>query len=142
MGETIVDDEATAGFPAHGMAEEEENDPATPDEAALLIYTTFPSLDDAKKTGRFLVEGRLAACVNIFPQITAIYMWDGKPEEGSEVAMLVKTTAGRRGQVLREIKRLHPYSVPARLVLPVAGGGADFLAWIAGQCSAAMPGAE
>jgi periplasmic divalent cation tolerance protein len=135
----FMDDEAMANTPSMAQGEGRQIDPASPEAAALLIYTTFPSLDDAKQTGRFLVENRLAACVNILPQITSIYMWDGKLQEDGETAMLVKTTAGRRHQVVDEIKRLHPYTVPARLVLPIAGGGTDFLAWIAAQCAIEAP---
>jgi uncharacterized protein involved in tolerance to divalent cations len=35
---------------------------------------------------------------------------------------------------MQRIKQLHPYSIPARLVLPVVGGGDDFLTWISQQC--------
>lgn len=104
------------------------------DMTAILIYTTFPSESEAKKLGRALVEGGLAACVNIFPQMIAIFSWQGKVEEAGEAAMIVKTVKARAGDVLAEIKRLHPYAVPARLVLPLAGGGEDFLQWIAEQC--------
>ena len=104
------------------------------DNAAVLVYTTFPSQEDAKRVGRALVEARLAACVNIFPQMTAIYRWEGKLQEDGETAMIVKTTGECADKALQEIKRLHPYSVPARLVLPVVGGGSDFLAWISEQC--------
>ena len=107
------------------------------DNAAVLVYTTFPSQEDAKRIGRALLEARLAACVNIFPQMTAIYIWEGKIEEDGETAMIVKTTGERSAEVLQEIKRMHPYSVPARLVLPVVGGGGDFLAWICDQCGQA-----
>lgn len=110
------------------------------DTDAALIYTTFPSQDEAKKVGRALVESAVAACVNIFPQMTAIYVWEGKVEENSETAMIVKTTAARSPEVLAEVKRLHPYSVPARLVLPVIGGGEDFLNWIATQCGTPLQG--
>lgn len=112
--------------------------PRTPhDNAAVLIYTTFPSEHEAKKTGRALVEARLAACVNVFPPMISIFVWEDKVEEAGETAMIVKTTNGRVGQALAEIKRLHPYSLPARLVLPVTGGGEDFLTWIGDQCSPA-----
>ncbi len=107
------------------------------DNAAVLVYTTFPAQEDAKRIGRALVEARLAACVNIFSQMTAIYIWEGKIEEDGETAMIVKTTDERSAEVLQEIKRMHPYSVPARLVLPVVGGGGDFLAWICDQCGQA-----
>jgi periplasmic divalent cation tolerance protein len=67
--------------------------------------------------------------------MTSLYVWEGKLQEDGESAMIIKTTRGRVEEVLAEIKRLHPYSIPARLVVPVAGGGEDFLHWIAGQCS-------
>lgn len=103
------------------------------DISAILIYTTFSSQSEAKKLGRALVESGLAACVNIFPQMLAIFSWQGEVEEADEAAMIVKTMRAREGEVLAEIKRLHPYAVPARLVLPVSGGGEDYLRWIAEQ---------
>jgi periplasmic divalent cation tolerance protein len=102
--------------------------------SAILIYTTFPSESEAKSVGRALVERGLAACVNIFPQMIAIFSWQGEVEEAGEAAMIVKTVQARADDVLAEIKRLHPYAVPARLILPVAGGGEDYLKWIAEQC--------
>jgi periplasmic divalent cation tolerance protein len=107
---------------------------AAHDSAVVLIYTTFPSADEAKNAGRGLVERGLAACVNVFPQMTSIYEWEGQVTEDIEAAMIVKTVAARSAETLREIKRVHPYSVPARLVLPVIGGGGDFLNWIRTQC--------
>lgn len=101
---------------------------------AIMIYTTFPSESEAKNVGRALVERGLAACVNIFPQMIAIFSWQGKVEEAAEAAMFVKTTAERADAVLAEIKRLHSYSVPARVILPIIGGGEDYLDWIAQEC--------
>jgi periplasmic divalent cation tolerance protein len=105
------------------------------DSDAILIYTTFPSSSDAKKAAHVLVRSGLAACVNLIDHMTAIYLWDEEVEEDSEVAVIVKTVRSRSDEVLAEIKRLHPYSTPARMVLPVIGGGEDFLSWIAVQCS-------
>lgn len=98
---------------------------------AIMIYTTFPSESEAKNVGRALVERGLAACVNIFPQMIAIFSWQGKVEEATETAMFVKTRPERADEVLAEIKRLHSYSVPARVILPIIGGGEDYLHWIA-----------
>ena len=43
----------------------------------VVIYATFPSPAEAERIGGALVERGLAACVNIFPQMTAIYIWEG-----------------------------------------------------------------
>ncbi|MGI9382513.1 MAG: divalent-cation tolerance protein CutA [Methyloligellaceae bacterium] len=103
------------------------------DDQPILIYTTFASPDDAKAVGGALVEARLAACVNIFPGMTSIYEWEGAAEEAGECAMLIKSRRGLQAQVLEETTRLHPYDTPALLVIPIDGGGSDYLAWIAAQ---------
>jgi len=99
----------------------------------VLVYSTFPSAEEAERIGGALVDQGLAACVNIFPGMTAIYVWEGKRERGSEAAMLIKTRAALASRVIAEAKKLHPYTNPALLVLPVAGGSEDFMRWIGEQ---------
>ncbi|HEU4475429.1 MAG TPA: divalent-cation tolerance protein CutA [Methyloceanibacter sp.] len=99
----------------------------------VLIYTTFPSLEDAKRVGAALVEARLAACVNMFPGMVSIFEWKGAREEASEVGMIIKTRAGLAEQVMQEVKRLHPYELPALLVLPTEGGSEAYCGWIVSQ---------
>ena len=96
----------------------------------VLIYTTLPSLDDAKRLGEALVAARLAACVNMFPGMISIFEWKGAREEANEVAMIIKTRAGLAEQVMQEVKRLHPYELPALLVLPTGGGSDEYCGWI------------
>jgi periplasmic divalent cation tolerance protein len=98
-----------------------------------LIYTTLPSLDEAKRVGEALVAAGLAACVNMFPGMISIYEWKGAREEANEVAMIVKTRASLVEAVLAETKRLHPYELPALLVLPTEGGSAEYRDWIVSQ---------
>jgi periplasmic divalent cation tolerance protein len=100
------------------------------EERPALVYTTFASLEDAKRVGDALVAARLAACVNIFPGMISIFEWKGAREEASEVAMIVKTRASLTEAVLAETKRLHPYELPALLVLPTEGGSAEYCDWI------------
>lgn len=99
----------------------------------VLIYTTFPSLEDAKRVGEALVAARLAACVNMFPGMISIFEWKGAGEEANEVAMIIKTRAALAGRVMQEAKRLHPYELPALLVLPTEGGSEDYCGWIERQ---------
>jgi periplasmic divalent cation tolerance protein len=103
------------------------------DDRPALIYTTFPSLDDAKRVGEALVAARLAACVNMFPGMISIFEWKGAREQANEVAMIIKTRASLTEQVLKETKRLHPYELPALLVLPTEGGSAEYCGWIVSQ---------
>ena len=41
--------------------------------------------------GRELVKSKLAACVNVIPNLTSIYEWEGKIEEDSECLLMIKT---------------------------------------------------
>jgi periplasmic divalent cation tolerance protein len=59
----------------------------------VLIYATFPTLEEAKRVGSTLVSQRLAACVNVFPGMISIYQWKGAQAEDNEVAMIIKTRA-------------------------------------------------
>jgi periplasmic divalent cation tolerance protein len=103
------------------------------EDRVVLIYTTLPTLDDAKRVGEALVAARLAACVNMFPGMISIFEWKGAREEASEVAMIIKTRAALTDEVLAETKRLHPYELPALLVLPTEGGSAEYCGWIVSE---------
>ena len=109
----------------------------TNEDRPVLIYTTFPGLDEARRVGEALVAARLAACVNMFPGMISIFEWKGAREEAGEVAMIVKTRSALTETVLAEIKRLHPYELPALLVLPTEGGSAEYCGWILSETAGA-----
>ncbi|NIJ40151.1 periplasmic divalent cation tolerance protein [Parvibaculum indicum] len=95
----------------------------------VFIYTTLPDTGTADRIGRQLVESRLAACVNIYPEIRSIYEWQGKVECESEVVAFIKTRADLADRAMDETRKLHPYEVPALLVLPIEGGNEDYIGW-------------
>jgi periplasmic divalent cation tolerance protein len=103
------------------------------DDKPVLIYSTFPSAAEAERIGGALVDRGLAACVNILPGMTSVYIWDGKRQRDSEAAMIIKTRARLAGTAIAEARKTHPYSNPAFVVLPVDGGSEDFLRWIMDQ---------
>jgi periplasmic divalent cation tolerance protein len=103
------------------------------DDKPVLIYSTYPSAAEAERIGGALVDQGLAACVNILPGMTSIYVWEGKRQRDSEAAMIIKTRTGLAGTAIAEARKLHPYSNPAFVVLPVEGGSEDFLRWIMEQ---------
>ncbi len=101
-----------------------------------IVLTTAASEEEARKIARHLVERRAAACVNIVPQITSIYRWQGKVEEAREWLLIVKTTAAAFGQVSHAIAELHSYEVPECVCLPIEDGSPAYLEWIAESVSA------
>ena len=80
--------------------------------------------------GRALVQERLAACVNILGGIESLYRWKGKLENGREVALIAKTSVEKAEKLTARVKKLHSYSCPCVVILPIEGGNADFLKWI------------
>jgi len=99
-------------------------------ERAVLVYTTWPSIVEAERAGRAIVERRLAACVNILPGMISHYWWEGKVERAEEVVMLVKTRAALAEAVGDAVKEHHRYTTPAIMALPVDSVHPDYHAWI------------
>jgi periplasmic divalent cation tolerance protein len=99
-------------------------------ERAVLVYTTHPSIVEAEKAGRALVERRLCACVNIYPGMISYYWWQGVVERGGEVTMIVKTRVSLAEKVRAAVKEMHSFTTPAILVIPLESVDADYHAWI------------
>ena len=104
-----------------------------PSEKLCWVYMTAGSLEEAKKIGRELIEENLAACVNFLENMTSIYKWEDKLEEGQEVVMIVKTRKTLMPKLIEVVKSHHGYDCPCILELPIQGGNPDFLKWILGE---------
>jgi periplasmic divalent cation tolerance protein len=99
-------------------------------ERAVFVYTTYPTIVEAERAGRALVERRLCACVNIVPGMISFYWWQATIERGEEVVMIIKTRTGLAEAVHIAVKQMHSYSTPAILVLPIESVDPDYHAWI------------
>lgn len=103
----------------------------------LLVLTTCGSQEEARRIAHELVEQRLAACVNIIPQIESIYRWKGEVETATEWLLLIKTTAAAFEQVRDAIRKLHSYDVPECVSIAVDDGNTAYLDWIGASVSPA-----
>jgi periplasmic divalent cation tolerance protein len=99
-------------------------------EECILVFSTFPDADTARRVGRVLVEEKLAACVNILPQIESIYRWKGAIETASEVPALIKSTTWRYQILEARIRELHPYEVPEIVSFRMDSGLIEYIRWI------------
>jgi periplasmic divalent cation tolerance protein len=99
-------------------------------ERAVFVYTTWPSIVEAEREGRALVEKRLAACVNILPGMISHYWWQGRIERAEEAVAIFKTRASLAEQLRQAIKDAHSYETPSIVILPVESADADYYAWI------------
>jgi periplasmic divalent cation tolerance protein len=96
----------------------------------LIVLSTCGSAEEAAKIAQHLVENRLAACVNVIPQVKSVYRWQETVESAQEWLLLVKTTAERFARVRDEIRALHSYELPECIAIPIEHGSAAYLQWI------------
>jgi len=97
---------------------------------ALVVITTTETKEDAERLAHLLVERDLAACVQLLPQITSIYRWQGRLEQAGESLLLIKTTRQAYPRLEAAIKENHPYQTPEIIALPVEAGADDYLSWL------------
>lgn len=102
----------------------------------VFIYTPLPSKEAAEEMAQALVAGRLAACVNVYPGITSVYEWKGAVQKETEAVAFIKTTRALAQEAIAAARELHPYEVPAFLVLPIESGNDDYMDWVRGQVKA------
>jgi periplasmic divalent cation tolerance protein len=105
-------------------------------ERAVFVYTTYPSVVEAERAGRVLLERRLCACVNILPGMVSYYWWQGAIDRGEEAVMIIKTRADLADDVHTAVKELHSYSTPGIFVIPIEAVDPDYHAWIVAETTA------
>ena len=104
-------------------------------EKLCWVYMTAGSVEEAKSIGQILVGQNLVACVNLLENMTSIYNWEEKLEEGKEVVMIAKTRKELMAKLIETVKNNHSYDCPCILELPIQGGNPDFLSWIERETS-------
>ena len=100
----------------------------------VLVEITAPSLAEAERIGRALVEERLASCANLLGGMRSIYRWKGRVEEADETLLLVKTVEAALPALVERVRALHSYECPCVAAFPIGGGNPDYLAWVAAEC--------
>ena len=95
----------------------------------IVVLTTCAAEADAERLARALVEGRLAACVNVVPGVRSFYRWKGEVDSGVEFLLIVKTSRDLFPALRAEMEKLHPYELPELLALPVVAGAENYLSW-------------
>ncbi len=100
------------------------------DRDVVIVLTTVGGADEARTIGRTLIEERLAGCVNLLPEMTSIYRWQGAVQEDREYQLVIKTTRARLDALRTRVHELHSYELPEFLVLAVASGSPGYVQWL------------
>ena len=96
----------------------------------IQISTTTETKKQAQKIANYLVEQKLAACVQISGPIESTYRWKGNVESASEYLCLIKTRTSLFKKVEAAIKKLHPYETPEIIATPIVQGSREYLNWL------------
>lgn len=97
----------------------------------VVVLTTLPLHADGAAIARTLVSERLAACVNLYGEMTSVYRWEGMVSEEPERQLVIKTRQVLLATLRERLRQLHPYEVPEFIVLPIVDGSEAYLRWIA-----------
>ncbi len=98
-----------------------------------LLYSTHPSLEQARTTASALLDAKQVACCNILSGVESHYHWQGTHTMANEVVLISKTTASLASAAREHIVKIHPHDCPAVLEIPVENGHFPFLQWISDQ---------
>lgn len=97
----------------------------------VFIYITNPNKKEAVRIAKHLLKKRLIACVNIFP-INSLYWWKNKIVDAKEFTLIAKTSRANFEKVKKEVEKIHPYSVPCIVKIPVSSNE-KYFKWLKGE---------
>ncbi len=96
----------------------------------IVVLVTTPSREEAEIISRKLLEEKLAACINVVDNVKSLFWWKGGIDEANEALMIIKTRLDLLEKLIETVRRLHSYTVPEIIALPIIAGHIDYLKWI------------
>ena len=85
----------------------------------IVVLSTCGSEAEAVRMAQDLVDGRLAACVNVIAPVRSFYRWKGAVENATEWLLLIKTERRLFDAVRAALEAAHSYELPEVLALPI-----------------------
>src|SRR5688500_15041101 len=96
----------------------------------LVVLTTTPDSEEAKRLAHSLVDEKLAACVQILPNMPSVYFREGKVQTEPEHLLLSKTVDEKFDALKEFIIENHSYEVPELVAIETERVSEDYLSWI------------
>jgi periplasmic divalent cation tolerance protein len=103
----------------------------------IVVLSTCGSSEEAEQLAHKLVTERLAACVNVVPQVRSFYRWQGAVTDGTEWLLVIKTSRELFIELRSALESSHSYELPEILALPVIEGSTNYLLWMEGELKSA-----
>ena len=95
-----------------------------------VVFMTASSYAEAESIAENIVSHKLAACVNILPNMKSFYWWDDKVCKDDELLLVAKIKTSLFKDLEKAVKKLHSYDVPEIILLPIENGSNAYLQWM------------
>ncbi|MEW6997908.1 divalent-cation tolerance protein CutA [Colwelliaceae bacterium BS250] len=95
-----------------------------------VVLSNCPDTKTAERIAHRLIADRLAACVNIMPNVSSVYSWQNEIQQDTEVMLIIKSKKSQFVQLESLITELHPYEVVEVIALDIQQGNEPYLNWI------------
>ena len=95
-----------------------------------VVFMTASSHEEAENIAENLVSHKLAACVNILPNMKSFYWWDDKVCKDDELLLVAKIKTSLFKDLKKAVKKLHSYDVPEIILFPIEDGSNTYFQWI------------
>ena len=96
----------------------------------IVVLMTAADGAEAARIAELLVNKKLAACVQILPEIESVYRWNGEVQRDTEILMLAKTTAAQFDDLERVVREIHSYDTPEIIAVPMAHVSEPYRVWL------------
>lgn len=96
----------------------------------IVVFMTAASREEAARLADMLVGARLAACVQILPEIESVYRWEGKIERQGETLILAKSTREKFDELDRQVRAIHSYDTPEIVAVSVSELSTPYHKWL------------
>ena len=94
------------------------------------MLMTAASGEEAMRIAEELVNQKLAACVQVLPEMQSIYVWKGEVQREREVLIIAKSTRANFEKLERRVREIHSYDTPEVIALPIIAGSGRYLDWL------------
>ncbi len=95
----------------------------------IVVLNTTPNIEEAETLAQKIVGAKLAACVQILPQIKSFYFWGGAVQQDAESLLLIKTLDEKFAELEKFLKENHSYDVPEIVALSAEKVSESYLNW-------------
>ncbi len=96
----------------------------------LIVLTTVSEEAAGEALAEMIVDAKLAACVQVLPRMTSVYVWEGAVQKEPEHLLLIKTLPEKWDGLRDFITANHTYEVPEIVAIRSEDVAEPYLKWL------------